>query len=115
MADLSPSLTCAFLMSIPRNRPALPSIADADHRDLATHRDLDKFPIPAISGATAMHTVSLTSLSPLKEIPAAHKIFLQGPSSTSINDVGAAVPADPITNFRRLFPLSLQQSNPGPP
>ncbi len=71
------------LCPFPETGPPLPSIADAHHRDLATHRDFDNLPKSAISGGTAMHTVSLTSLSALKEIPAAQKCFSKARSSTS--------------------------------
>jgi hypothetical protein len=64
-----------------------------------------------ISGGTAMHTVSLTSLSALTEIPAAANCFSYARRSTSIKDVGA-VPADPITNLRPLFPFPPQQTMP---
>jgi hypothetical protein len=49
-----------------------------------------------------MHTVNLTSLSALKEIPAGAKCFSKTRSSTSIKDAGAVL-ADTITNFRPLF------------
>jgi hypothetical protein len=58
-----------------------------------------------------MHTVSLTSLSPLKEIPAAANLSSRPEAPQVSKDVGA-VPADPITNFRPLFLFPLQQTIP---
>ena len=89
----------------------MPSIADADHRGLATDRNLDKMPNTCHLGAQRCTWVTLTSLSALKEIPAAAKVFSKARSSTSIKDVGAG-PADPITNFRTLFLFPLQQTMP---
>jgi hypothetical protein len=36
----------------------LPSIADADHRDLATDRNLDTMPNTCHLKSTAMHTIT---------------------------------------------------------
>jgi len=47
----------------------VPSIAEADYRGLSTHRNLDNMPMPAISRATAIHTINL----------APPQILLQGP------------------------------------
>ena len=58
-----------------------------------------------------MHTVSLTSLSVLKEIAAAANCSSYARSSKVSKDVGA-VPADPITNLRPLFVFPPQQTTP---
>src|ERR1700733_11503849 len=57
-----------------------------------------------------MHTVNLAPLLALKDTRR-RKIFSNARSSTSIKDVDA-VPADPITSFRPLFPFPRQQTMP---
>jgi hypothetical protein len=59
--------------------PPSPSMADADHRDLATDHNLDNMPNTCHLRGTAMHTVSLTPLSPPQGNTRRRKIFLQGP------------------------------------
>lgn len=70
---------CFLYVHSLKQAPPLPSIADADHRDLAAR------------SSTSIKEVVITDV--------------------VIKYVGA-VPADRITNFRPLFPVSLQQTVP---
>ena len=83
----------------------MPSRADADHRDLATDRNLDQMP-----NTCRLRGHSDASLSALEEVSAAARFSSKAQSNTSIKDV--AVPPDPVTNFRPLFLFPLQQTVP---
>jgi hypothetical protein len=119
MADLSPSLTSASLCPFPQTGPPLPSIADADHRDLATDRNLDKMPSTGHLRGTGMHLGQLDLALAPQGNTHRRKFSSKARSSTSIKeavikDVGT-VPVDPMTNFRPLFLFPLQQTMPARP
>ncbi len=102
VAALSPAPTSASLCPLPKQAP-LPSIADADHRGLATNRDLDKMPNRRhLRGAQRCTRSARPHSRPSSKYRPPQMFSSYARSSTSIKDVGA-VPADPITNFRPLF------------
>ena len=114
LAVLSPSLTSASLCPFPETGPPSPSVADADRRDLATDRNLDKIPSPChLRGHRDGHGQLDLTLAPQGNTRH-RKLSSKARTSTSIKDF-VAVPADPITNFRPLLLLPLQQTMPALP